>query len=77
MVKSSTFTLKLNVYVPSENMCSRLSDIANGRVVFGGTFVGATANYSCDTGYNLLGNAQRVCQSSGKWTGSIPTCESE
>ncbi len=35
------------------------------------------ATYSCDTGYNLVGNTMRTCQANETWTGSDPTCESE
>ena len=31
-------------------------------------------NCSCNTGYNLTGNATRICQSNGYWNGSAPNC---
>ena len=34
-----------------------------------------TAIYRCNTGYNLVGNRTRTCQSGGVWSGSEPTCE--
>ncbi len=58
-------------------MCDPLPDIANGRVVLSGTFIGATATYSCNDGYILVGNAQRTCSSSGQWSGKEPSCRSE
>ena len=33
--------------------------------------------YSCDEGYELLGSQERTCQSSGEWSGQLPTCQSE
>ena len=33
--------------------------------------------YSCDVGYELLGSQERTCQSSGEWSGQLPTCQSE
>lgn len=33
--------------------------------------------YSCDEGYELLGSQERTCQSSGEWSGQLPTCRSE
>ena len=39
--------------------------------------MGATATYTCNTGYTLNGNNTRTCQASGTWTGSDPTCNRE
>jgi hypothetical protein len=39
---------------------------------------GDVATYSCDDGFVLTGNggsSTRICQASGAWTGSPPTCE--
>ena len=58
-------------------MCDVLSPVDNGAIALTGTFVGATATYTCDTGYILEGNEVRLCQSSGQWTGSEPSCRSK
>ena len=42
----------------------------------GGTLLGDTITYSCDSGYDLVGNAIRTCTASG-WSDSEPTCELE
>ena len=56
--------------------CGALRDPANGRVNdTAGTTLGQTATYSCNTGYNLVGNGTRMCQATGVWSGSAPTCE--
>ena len=41
--------------------------------------VGATASYTCNTGYTLSGNNMRTCQevNDGTWTGSDPSCNRE
>ena len=39
------------------------------------TFEDSIARYSCSFGFELIGNDQRVCQSNGNWTGTIPTCQ--
>jgi hypothetical protein len=39
-----------------------------------GTTFGATATYSCEPGYGIVGGASRTCQASGNWSGNAPTC---
>ena len=57
--------------------CDALSDPANGQVSHtAGTTFGQTATYSCNTGYNLVGDSTRTCQATGAWSGSAPTCQS-
>ena len=35
----------------------------------------STATYSCEDGYNLVGDAVRTCLSSGIWSGYSPYCQ--
>ena len=56
--------------------CGTLTDPANGQVNHtAGTTFEQTATYSCDTGYNLMGNNTRTCEATGEWSWSEPTCE--
>ena len=56
--------------------CGTLNDPTNGQVSHtGGTTFGQTATYSCNTGYNLVGDNTHTCQATGEWSGSVPTCE--
>ena len=56
--------------------CPILGNQANGRVSHTGrTTVGQTANYTCNTGYDLVGNSTRMCEATGMWSGSEPTCQ--
>ena len=55
--------------------CSTLNDPANGQVSITGTTFGETATYSCNTGYNLVGDNTRTCQATGVWSGNEPTCQ--
>ena len=56
--------------------CGALNDPANGQVSHpDGTMTGQTATYSCNTGYNLVGESFRTCQATGMWSGSEPTCQ--
>ena len=56
--------------------CSTLNATTNVNHPNGTTF-GQTATYSCDPGYNLVGNSTRMCQADGVWSGNEPTCMSE
>ena len=56
--------------------CGSLTNPANGRVDHtAGTPFGQTATYSCNTGYNLVGDSTHTCQATGEWSGSAPTCK--
>ena len=55
--------------------CGALSDPANGQVNTTGTTFEQTATYSCNTGYNLVGDSTRMCQATANWSGSAPMCE--
>ena len=55
--------------------CGALINPANGLVSHSGTTFGQAATYSCNTGYNLVGNNTRTCQATRMWTGSVPTCQ--
>ena len=55
--------------------CGDLTDPANGQVNHtAGTTFRQTATYSCNIGYNLVGNSTRVCQDTANWSQSAPTC---
>ena len=53
--------------------CGDLSDIPDGEVDYTSSTVGSTATYTCNTGFELVG--QRSCQSSGIWEGTVPSCQ--
>ena len=38
---------------------------------------GAVVRYTCNEGYILSGQPERVCQGDGYWSGKPPTCETE
>ncbi len=55
-------------------ICGDLS-IEDGSVDTGLSVEGVVANYSCNTGFRLVGDAGRVCQSNGLWSGMNPACQ--
>ena len=59
--------------------CGSLDDIPDGTVSTPqGTLYRATASYSCNTGYRLVGNGTRECQADGRWSGEeSPYCGSK
>ena len=55
--------------------CGSLPDPVNGVVnTSAGTTYTEVANYTCDIGYNLVGDNQRNCMANGQWSGSAPVC---
>ena len=47
----------------------------NGDLNIDRTTLGGKASYSCNAGYNLVGEAVATCQSNGEWSSKRPTCE--
>ena len=54
--------------------CPVLFDIANGEVEFSSRTPGSTATYTCNFGFVLQGDEQRVCMENETWSGEPPTC---
>ena len=77
LLNNSPYKYAHNVFLLSSAVdCNALSDPANGQVSHtAGTTFGQTATYSCNTGYNLVGDSTRTCQATGAWSGSAPTCQ--
>ena len=52
----------------------------NGEVSFDGTEIGSTAIYTCDSGFELVGEASAICTetgdgNSGSFQPDAPTCQ--
>ena len=45
-----------------------------GEVNLTDTTFGSVAGYSCGRGYSINGTTMRVCEGSGKWSGTMPLC---
>ena len=46
----------------------------NATVISNGTYVTSVAEFTCDFGFELIGNPQRVCQPDGTWSNMVPRC---
>uniref|UniRef100_A0A7E4VYF9 Sushi domain-containing protein n=1 Tax=Panagrellus redivivus TaxID=6233 RepID=A0A7E4VYF9_PANRE len=57
--------------------CTSPGVSANGKVVFSSQSyaIGTYSFYSCEPGYQLIGDGRRRCQSDGRWSSTIPVCE--
>ena len=80
-VKSPGPRQKLHLaYFNAVVQCPPLISPTNGGLLISGTGGGVyqeTVTYACETGFNLVGMSERVCQSNGTWSGSAPTCQSK
>ena len=54
--------------------CPSLDDIPNGSVSLSGNTTGDIAVYTCDDGFELVGDPTRVCMNDTTWSGEPPTC---
>ena len=70
-----------SVHFPAAIDCGNLADPESGQVTFTPgvvmtleTGLDAIANYTCNEGYDLVGDAMRTCQADEQWTGTEPNC---
>ena len=54
--------------------CGKPSEPRNGEAVYAQTVFKSSIRYICNQGYELSGNEVSVCQASGSYSGSVPTC---
>ena len=54
--------------------CGLPPAIKSGTVVVKLTTQSQVADYSCDNGFTIDRNESLVCDSNGKWVGTIPIC---
>ena len=57
--------------------CSSLPAPTNGFIDITDTGFKDMVVYSCQTGYNLIGNNYRICQANATWSGQAPICQSK
>ena len=55
--------------------CPELEDPSNGQVTETGLEPFSTATYTCNLGYDLIGDDIRTCSEDGEWTKEEPTCQ--
>ncbi|XP_064626004.1 sushi, von Willebrand factor type A, EGF and pentraxin domain-containing protein 1-like [Lineus longissimus] len=55
--------------------CPKPEPVRNGFVRLSGLFLNDTAEYSCEDGHALNGDAVLQCQIDSNWNGSVPICE--
>ena len=55
-------------------VCDTLENPVNGMVTVSGATINSTANYLCNDGYALIGEALRMCQRNRQWSGDEPKC---
>lgn len=56
--------------------CSSLKTPANGRMQLTKISFNGRAKFTCDDGFNLIGEDTLTCLASGSWSSEVPTCKS-
>ena len=46
----------------------------DGTVISNGTYVTSVAKFTCNFGYELIGDTKRVCQPNEVWSNMVPEC---
>ena len=81
MLKCKQFNFTLLHCSCSTALCLDPPDIVNGTVTFTGNSVGDTATYTCDPGFELVGNASVTCTqvdvNSAAFAPTVPVCRRE
>lgn len=72
----SSFNLRLAVCA-SVISCGDLPSPPSGKKIGTQTTFGATAIFTCDPGFMLVGSVVRECLSSGLWSGTETRCLGE
>lgn len=73
------YAICLQIYISSScnsglGQCRDYGNLDNGYRIIDGTTEGSTVAFGCNDGYDLLGNRQLTCRSSGLWRGAWPLC---
>ena len=72
------YKLFVNIYI---NLCFAVFDCGstdivapdNGNINYKATILGSIAEFSCESGFTLVGNMTRTCELTG-WSGNNPSC---
>lgn len=57
------------------NSCGYPGEPKHGGITGKDYSFGKTVVYSCDNGFRLIGDRERKCMLSGRWTGAVPVCQ--
>ena len=86
MILNKNVKIKVFLSYTAVILCSPLDVPVNGQISYSteqhsNLTIDTIATYSCDEGYALVGDNQRVCvdddqlDTMGQWNGSAPSCE--
>ena len=73
--RNQVFTSMTPCHFLSAMECGNLNPPLDGPGFFQSSLVQATATYSCNVGFELVGEATRICLASGQWSDDEPQCQ--
>ena len=65
----------MSQYLPTVAYCLNYTVFKNGKVSLSGVSTGDTATFTCNDGYELVGDSSLICLSDGTWDSSPPVCQ--
>ena len=70
-------TLPNSPFLCTVSSCGNLEPPQKGNIMTTSTVFQGRATYSCIEGYQLVGEAVRICQANSFWSGTAPFCTSK
>ena len=73
-ISKGTYVYRLDNFQRPDIQCKPLDNPENGSVHFHSNSEGLYAEYTCDSGYSVVGSRTRQCIQKS-WSGTVPTCD--
>lgn len=55
--------------------CGEPASVLNAQRIGDSFIIASSVSYTCNEGFEMIGQSRRYCQSDGQWSGQAPQCE--